>query len=80
MYLKEVLVLTFNHPNSHCGNSRNPSGSSLFANQVYHSSSLKAAFGTSRVELVAILLPLISFTLYHVMTAGGHYDSSPDYL
>ena len=45
--------------------------SSFFAKQVYHPLFLKATFWTSRVEQLVTFLPLVSFPLYHVMTAGG---------
>ena len=44
---------------------------SFFAKQVYHPSSLEATFLTSRVEQLVIFLPLVSFPLYHVISAGG---------
>ena len=44
---------------------------SFFAKQVYHPLSLEATFLTSRVEQLVIFLPLVSFPLYHVISAGG---------
>ena len=45
--------------------------SSFFAKQVYHPLFLKATFWTSRVEQLVTFLPLVSFPLYHVISAGG---------